>query len=1123
MFNNLTTTICEQAFTGQNQNPNCGVTTALDVTQLYVPLRDISLPRRFYFYLICINTERVIDGIMAPTYQPSEEPSREPSLEPSIAPSAEPSTSSSPTVTPGERIAVVTQFQLQNSVNIGSEQILGSSEDMEMVEDVYELFVGEVLVEVNRVLSEGRRHLGLRGGSQVSRRLGAEVFLRNVSIGDIADESCPTDQPNNALCQNVNGNINVRVVDIDTAAARATIQSTFNSLLLNDDRFRNIAFTIVPLVPTPLPGSNNVVITPENDGIGVNAIAGIASGAVALGLFAGVALFLSNQRQIRTKNRATNIEEIFARQNDEGITNGGGVRGGLNATLGASTANYGRKGRRASVGDFSSLSDIGDHDGSSTIGTHDHIGDGGKGPMSMDSSLESSSNAGSSGWSSSAGMSSLNTASVDSVEHGYGCTSLATIGKASGIHNSYRGSRLYSEDDDGDGSNKSDPNDDTLPDLTHLSRVELNTAIEAGDWAAVGATAALLASSDSTSSKSIYSSSQSTLTSNRTNSTSGNNSIDRARYAELDHLVREADWEGVVLAAAKYELESTGGGSINGSISTGGGSSSKGSRGGDNTSYASANNSSIGDTTGSYASASEGLTTRSNRSLNSRSIDSSYGPSLPSTVTGLGSESSAKIKRKAEIELEVKDLVRRVVPEEIDNVDEMMRQFRGKEEELVETLRTMHERSIAQREREEMRRNAKREARKSVKRSGKGLQGAGGGDLGKSMHGSLHGGVSRGGLPPAGPSAGAKKNTGLAATSVAAIGVSAAGALVGTTRRKQQAEEDNNRSINSSSSELSKNLGNQPNSNPEFFNRQQQQQGNNTLRNSPSNATADSSKLSSVDRISLERAIELGNWDAVGIAAAKIGEGSVSSAGLSDFASLDSSTLASDERESLTSSSKIGSTITSNTGTAYNQRAVELERLIERGDWTRVVAAAGRFSAADRESSTIEGSSPKTDNSATQEIPSRGASGGSGSGSTGWRLPFFSGESKRSLGSTNNNNSSTNDTDKERKSRKTSQEEEDALAQAEIWMTIAKQSKNEGASGAKGASDAADWAISRSLSRLQNADQQQTTPKTTITKGNQTLNNKNVVDKNESAASRRRNQRSNKGGSRSAGSSVESF
>ena len=38
-------------------------------------------------------------------------------------------------------------------------------------------------------------------------------------------------------------------------------------------------------------------------------------------------------------------------------------------------------------------------------------------------------------------------------------------------------------------------------------------------------------------------------------------------------------------------------------------------------------------------------------------------------------------------------MVKRVVPDETDNVDEMMRQFRGREEELVETLRTMQERS----------------------------------------------------------------------------------------------------------------------------------------------------------------------------------------------------------------------------------------------------------------------------------------------------------------------------------------------------------------------------------------------------------------------------------------------
>ena len=36
------------------------------------------------------------------------------------------------------------------------------------------------------------------------------------------------------------------------------------------------------------------------------------------------------------------------------------------------------------------------------------------------------------------------------------------------------------------------------------------------------------------------------------------------------------------------------------------------------------------------------------------------------------------------------------VPEEKDNVDEMMMQFRGREEELVETLRSMQERQVAQ-------------------------------------------------------------------------------------------------------------------------------------------------------------------------------------------------------------------------------------------------------------------------------------------------------------------------------------------------------------------------------------------------------------------------------------------
>jgi len=53
-----------------------------------------------------------------------------------------------------------------------------------------------------------------------------------------------------------------------------------------------------------------------------------------------------------------------------------------------------------------------------------------------------------------------------------------------------------------------------------------------------------------------------------------------------------------------------------------------------------------------------------------------------------------------------------------------------------------------------------------------------------------------------------------------------------------------------------------------------------------------------------------------------------------------------------------------------------------------------------------------------------------------------------------------------------SKEEEEALAQAEAWMKIANQKKAEGADDA-GASDAAEWAIRRSLNQMKEAEKQQ--------------------------------------------------
>lgn len=65
----------------------------------------------------------------------------------------------------------------------------------------------------------------------------------------------------------------------------------------------------------------------------------------------------------------------------------------------------------------------------------------------------------------------------------------------------------------------------------------MDQLIEAGDWAAVGATAALLAAaSDSQSANSV--------SRNSAHKSRDSQSADAARAAELDHLVDAGDWEG---------------------------------------------------------------------------------------------------------------------------------------------------------------------------------------------------------------------------------------------------------------------------------------------------------------------------------------------------------------------------------------------------------------------------------------------------------------------------------------------------------------------------------------------------------------------------------------------------
>jgi hypothetical protein len=377
-----------------------------------------------------------------------------------------------------------------------------------------------------------------------------------------------------------------------------------------------------------------------------------------------------------------------------------------------------------------------------------------------------------------------------------------------------------------------------------VSRENLDQLIEAGDWAAVGATAALLAAA----SDSQSASSKSGARSRPGSSASG--SLDAARAAELDNLVEAGDWEGVVLAAARFETSDPAG--------------SRGSRSGQSIDSASATDSATGGATGSSPSVSESLT---------------------------ASDDPSKMKKRAEMRGEVEALVRRVVPEEIDNVDEMMNQFKGREEELVETLRTMQERAVAQKARQAGQRAAKVEARRSVQR----------------------------------------------------------GVVPGTSGAESSA----------------------------------------------SSAAGTDTTDGSLVRTALEHAIEAGDWDAVGQAAAVMSDASTASTGEIDrFANANIS----QSTDGTPGSRKPFQGVNAS-------RAVELDAMIDQGDWSGVVAAANRFSQDDKK-------------------------------------PLARGRT---------------------------QEEEEALAEAEKWSRIAQQSQAEGATDAA-ASEAAEWAIQRSLTQMKQAD-----------------------------------------------------
>jgi hypothetical protein len=152
---------------------------------------------------------------------------------------------------------------------------------------------------------------------------------------------------------------------------------------------------------------------------------------------------------------------------------------------------------------------------------------------------------------------------------------------------------------------------------------------------------------------------------------------------ELDRLIEQGDWQAVMVAAARYDADA------GGTISTG----EEGSR------------------SARSRSSTQGSDTMDGSYYSGADHSSAYNSTMKGSVT----TSASQKERVEEIRAQVERLVREVVPDEIENVEEMMTQFKGKEEELLETLRTMKERDVAKKARTEAHKIARRNTRSKEK------------------------------------------------------------------------------------------------------------------------------------------------------------------------------------------------------------------------------------------------------------------------------------------------------------------------------------------------------------------------------------------------------------------------
>ncbi|KAG7343286.1 hypothetical protein IV203_021231 [Nitzschia inconspicua] len=772
---------------------------------------------------------------------------------------------------------------------------------------------------------------------QPSRRrrlaVAVEVDLPT-SVGGTIDEVCPPFVPESDSCQNVAASIPLIVyltgdnasqeeaalardsfqMELATAIQEGRLQQSLEQIDPDSVVYVTTGSSEAP-TPTDVDGEEDPDQQQDDNRLNAGAIAGIAAGAGALVVL--TALLLTSRR--RSATRKTGDDEELLKDAEDKAT----AQQLSNDIAAADAKNYQEEkeppygshaamvgGAVGAAGAGAAIASQPEDVRASTPpspGKKKRYSSGAlyEVPGARNVGSDDGSSAGESGWSSNQDMSSVDSKSLDSGPVYAGVAGAAVLaGAAAGVAAAMSQSESSSRANSAEDLSITPSRDYSVDASLKSTYSELDHAIQKGDWAAVGVTAALLASQ----------SHDEGSTQDSRPRINNKAALNPQRAAELDALVEAGDWEGVVAAAARFDAQEALRG---GSTGSGGGST---------------HSRSLESPSGANSVGGSSIGTGPSFMSTSGTLESTTSPSTftgANTATSDTASTRSKARKLNEIREEVEALVNAVVPEEADNVDEMMTQFRGREEELVETLRSMQERQVAQKARKESQKQAKRDAKAYVENQ-------------KQQE-----------------KFGAVDNTGNPADD------------------KWMAD------IEKSDSDVPA-------------------AGGGAIAGLRTSATDDTEKEREAKK-QLKEAIEKEDWTTVAAAAAGL-------SGHDIFHDDDE-----DTRDSVLEAASTSS-----------GRSLEINALVDRGDWDGVVAAASRYVDADSRKTSV------TDESVSIE-------------------------------------------ERRRKRQERLKEEEEALAQAEIWDAIAEQTKaedeaeEERASNA-GANLAAAWAIDRSLNALTKAE-----------------------------------------------------